>query len=271
MTTPPLEDTFVDIIGKAQAGLGLGKDELLQLAGISASALEEVLGGKPEPAALPAIARALGLHAPALAESADGSWRPAPVRMEGLFQQTTPFFDMTVNAYVVWDPASRVAAVFDSGADAAPLVRFLREQSLTLGKIFLTHTHGDHVADLETLVEATGAPVFCNALEPFPGAELFEPGAIFPMGALSIETRLTRGHSPGGTTYVIAGLAKPLAIVGDALFAGSMGGARSDYQTAIHGIRSAIFQLPEETVLAPGHGPLTTLAEEKIHNPFFAV
>lgn len=270
MTTPPLEDTFVDIIGKAQAGLGLSNAELLELAGISATALENALGGRPDPAILPALARALGLHAPALAESAARSWLPAPVRMEGLFQQTTPFFDMTVNAYVVWDPVSRAAVVFDSGADAAPLVRFLRDQSLTLGKIFLTHTHGDHVADLETLVEGTGAAVYCNVLEPFPNAELFQTGAVFSMGALSIETRLTKGHSPGGTTYVIAGLAKPLAVVGDALFAGSMGGARSDYQTAIHGIRSAILPLPEETVLAPGHGPLTTLAEEKVHNPFFA-
>jgi glyoxylase-like metal-dependent hydrolase (beta-lactamase superfamily II) len=68
---------------------------------------------------------------------------------------------------------------------------------------------------------------------------------------------------------VVEGLARPLAIVGDALFAGSMGGAKVSYADALATNRREIFSLPDATVLAPGHGPLTSVGEEKIHNPFF--
>ncbi len=73
----------------------------------------------------------------------------------------------------------------------------------------------------------------------------------------------------GGTTYVISGLAAPVAVVGDALFAGSMGGGMISYDDALKNNREKIMTLPDETILCPGHGPMTTVAEEKRHNPFF--
>jgi hydroxyacylglutathione hydrolase len=89
------------------------------------------------------------------------------------------------------------------------------------------------------------------------------------LGRLHIETRDTAGHSAGGTTYHIHGLDTPLAIVGDALFAGSVGGIKSDYREALKRIRDHILSGQDGTILAPGHGPLTTVAQEKTSNPFF--
>ena len=71
-------------------------------------------------------------------------------------------------------------------------------------------------------------------------------------------------------SYVITGLAKPLVIAGDAIFAGSMGGGMVSYTEALETGRAGLMTLPDETVVCPGHGPLTTIGEEKRHNPFFS-
>ncbi|MDP9292074.1 MAG: MBL fold metallo-hydrolase [Verrucomicrobiota bacterium] len=175
-----------------------------------------------------------------------------------------------VNAYVVWDPERREAVAFDTRSDCAGMLDLLKTEHLLLKLILLTHTHGDHIYDLDRLKSKTGAPTFVSAREPLDGAQTFEPGKIFQVGELRIESRLTWGHSPGGTTYFVTGLAKPLAIVGDAMFAGSMGGGMVSYETALKTNREQILTLPDETIVCPGHGPMTTVAEEKKHNPFFA-
>jgi len=73
----------------------------------------------------------------------------------------------------------------------------------------------------------------------------------------------------GGMTYVADGLERPIAIVGDAIFAGSMGGGMISYENALSTNREKIMTLPNETILCPGHGPMTTVGEEKRNNPFF--
>jgi glyoxylase-like metal-dependent hydrolase (beta-lactamase superfamily II) len=180
---------------------------------------------------------------------------------------------MTVNAYVAWDSASRQAAVFDTGADASPILDCLREHQLTVAAIFITHAHGDHIFDLDRLVEKTGAPSWIGSREPFeaskPWPKRFEAGQSFTIGSLTIQTRLTRGHAEGGVTYVLSGLERPVAFVGDAVFAGSMGGGKVSYTDALETNRTQILSLPENTVLCPGHGPMTTVGEERHHNPFF--
>src|SRR5207249_2076241 len=79
----------------------------------------------------------------------------------------------------------------------------------------------------------TGAEVFAPEREPVPGAEKFDEGKRFRVGKIDIEARLTWGHSPGGMTFVVTGLARPVAIVGDSLFAGSMGGGTVSYKDAL--------------------------------------
>ena len=71
-------------------------------------------------------------------------------------------------------------------------------------------------------------------------------------------------------TYVVTGLTRPIAIVGDSLFAASMGGGNVSYQDALRNNLEKILTLPDETIICPGHGPMTTVTEEKQHNPFFA-
>ena len=179
--------------------------------------------------------------------------------------------EMTVNSYLIWDRVSRKATAFDTGANADAMLELIKEKGLSLSMVCLTHAHDDHVQALQPLLNATGnPPVHANILEPFPGAQLFEAGQSLSSGYLQIETCLTAGHSPGGTTYVISGLDQPVAIVGDALFCCSQGGIATGYKQAMAQNREQIFSLPDETILCPGHGPMSTLGEEKEHNPFYA-
>jgi len=85
-----------------------------------------------------------------------------------------------------------------------------------------------------------------------------------------VKSYTTSGHSVGGTTYLIEGLERPIAVVGDAMFAGSMGGGMVSFPDAWKNNREKILTLPDETILCPGHGPMTSVGEEKRNNPFFA-
>jgi glyoxylase-like metal-dependent hydrolase (beta-lactamase superfamily II) len=270
----PLEDSVTDIIGKAQRGLGLDDAGLAGKIGITEGeleALKQVRGA--DFAKVEKLAQALGLGPRTLVAIADGTYKPeVTLPKAGFFQANTPFGDdMRVNAYLVWDAESGLAAAFDTGADCTPLVDELKRRDLTLQDVYLTHTHADHVMELDRLIEKAGGSVgvHVNEAEALDKASTFRPGASFSLGRLQIETRDTSGHSPGGTTFHIHGLDRPLAIVGDALFAGSVGGIKSDYKTALQKIRDNILATQDGTILAPGHGPLTTTAQEKTSNPFF--
>lgn len=266
----PLEDFFNDIIGKAMRGLKLTDAQVADRAGVPATDVQSLREGAWDETTARKVAPVLGLGADALAALGNKGYEPAPIALDGLAQFNTPFEDMTVNSYLVWDPASRTAVAFDTGADCTEMLAFAAAKNLTIRLILLTHTHGDHIFDLDRLKEKTGAPAFVNEREPIDGAEEFAAGRTFEAGALRIESRLTWGHSKGGITYVVTGLAQPIAIVGDAVFAGSMGGGGVSYEAALQTNRAKIFTLLDDTILCPGHGPLTTVAEQRRCNPFFA-
>ena len=269
MAKIPLEDNFTDIIGKAQRGLKFSDEQLSQRASVSVAELQAVKGGEANESVIRKLASALGLGANALATSARKAWYPQPQALPGLVQFNTPYEDMTVNAYLVWDEKARQAVAFDTGADARPMLDFAKSRGLRITIILLTHTHPDHIAELARLKKETGAPAYVSQLEPTSGAENFKEGHSFTIGALRMETRKTSGHSVGGITYVIAGLDHPVAVVGDSLFAGSMGGGGISYPDALENNRKKILTLAGETIICPGHGPLTTVGEEKQNNPFF--
>jgi hydroxyacylglutathione hydrolase len=267
----PLEDNAADIIGKAQRGLGISDSELAKKAGVNVQTIRRLRDGDFDESALLSVAPVLGLDGRALGEIAKDEWRPKKIEsLDGLAQFTTDYNGMAVNAYLVWDPATRVAAAFDTGAESRDMLHFANRHKLDVQLILLTHAHPDHVADLPALREETGADVFAPTREPVPGAEPIDEGKKFRLGNLQIDTRLTWGHSPGGITYVVTGLAHPIAIVGDSLFAGSMGGGNVSYHDALQNNLEKILMLPDETIICPGHGPMTTVGEEKQHNPFFA-
>lgn len=267
----PLEDNFADILSKAQRGLRLSDTELAEKARVSSQKIRELRAGEFDELALLRVAGVMGLSGRALADIATDSWRPKKIgEIKGLAAFTTRYHEMGVNSYLVWDPGSRAAAAFDTGADSKDMLKAAAKEKLKIKMILLTHAHVDHVADLPHLREETGASVYVSEREPVPGAEEFKEGKHFRLGKLEIETRLTWGHSRGGITYVVTGLARPVAIVGDSLFAGSMGGGSVSYPDALQNNLEKILTLPDETILCPGHGPMTTVAEEKVHNPFFA-
>ena len=268
----PLEDLFNDVLAKAQRGLGLSDADLATAARIPLALLKSAKDGSADPATLLALAPVLNLHGPSLVTLAQNTWLPRPIEMAGLARFNTPFGDMTVNAYVIWDPATKRAAAVDTGADAHPIIEFIEDNGLTLEAIFITHTHPDHIADLDRLRLRTRCQnVFSHTQEPWPDTQTFSitPATTWPLGSLNIQPRSTHGHARGGVTYVVTGLANPVAIVGDALFASSMGGGIISYTDALATNRKEIFTLPDTTILCPGHGPYTTVAEEKAHNPFY--
>ncbi len=264
------------MLGKAQKGLGLNSAALCEKAGIPEAKLEALLEGETDEAALRAVAPFLHLGADALVALAKGDYKPADHSVEGLLCFNTPYpvpgyEEMTVNSYLVYDPATKHAVAFDTGADASPMINAIRQHGLELHLILLTHTHGDHIKDLHVLKNQTGQPpAFVSGKEPTAGAEPLASCQTIQIGQLAIQELETSGHSPGGTTYFIQGLKQPVAIVGDAIFAGSAGGAADAWDHALGAIRDKILTLPPETILCPGHGPLTTVAEERQHNPLFA-
>jgi len=265
----PLEDNFNDILGKAQRGLKLTTAQLAKKAGVTESDVTTALAGKVDETILCKLAPALGLGASQLIASANKSWYPSAREIAGVAQFNTPFEDMTVNSYLVWDEKSKQAVAFDTGSDCDGMLQLAKKNNLKITLILLTHTHGDHIFDLDRLKQATGAPAFVSELEPLDGAEPFAAGKKFQVGNLGIESRQTSGHSSGGITFVVHGLEKPIAIVGDAMFAGSMGGGMVSWEDALRNNRQQILTLPDETLLCCGHGPLTTVGEEKKNNPFY--
>ena len=270
MTSISLEDNFEDVLGKALRGTGIADGVLEFLTGVPEETIAKLKNGEFEEDALRKVASPLGLDADTLVERAKEAWVPEPVDLEGLRQYNTVYDDMTVNNYLVWDPTSKEAALFDTGTDVSRAIECVNELGLELRQLFLTHTHLDHIMDRAAVGSYNPeVKTFVSALEPAAEATRFQPGDAFSVGTLRISTLLTKGHSPGGTTYVINGLTRPVAIVGDALFAQSMGGGMISYQDALATNRAELFTLQDDTIICPGHGPMTTVGEEKAHNPFY--
>jgi glyoxylase-like metal-dependent hydrolase (beta-lactamase superfamily II) len=266
----PLEDRLSDVLGKAARGLNLNAKGLAERTGLTEPAIQSALAGDVSHETLATLGPVLGLHVASLQALAAGSIKPAAVEIQGLAGFNTPFDDMTVNSFLVWDPVTREAAAFDTGADVTDMLACATQKNLVIKQIFITHSHGDHIFDLDRLKERTGAPAWTGDKEPVHGATSFQAGSSFTVGSLQIATRLTWGHCNGGITYVVSGLERPVAIVGDALFAASMGGGKISYTDALRTNRECLFSLPDNTVVCPGHGPATSIGEERRHNPFFA-
>ena len=273
MARIPLEDNFNDVINKAQRGWKISDEELSTRAEVSPQDLAAVKGGEPNDAVIRRVARHLKLSPDALEALAHKRWYPdLPDFPKGFGAFNTAYEDMTVNSYLIWDTRARIAAAFDTGASSQGMLDLIHAEGLTLRYIFITHTHEDHIADLAKLAGGSKAEVWASEREPVshPGAKTFTENAHFHVGSLSVKTLYTFGHSPGMTTFFVTGLSWPLAVVGDSIFASSMGGSPTAFADQYRNNKEKIFTLPRDTVLACGHGPLTTLAQEKQHNPFFA-
>ncbi|HTQ51659.1 MAG TPA: MBL fold metallo-hydrolase [Candidatus Acidoferrales bacterium] len=271
-----LEDHLGDIIRKALDMSQVSAATAAKAAGLSGSelaALEET-GQISKPPDLAALARLIGLNQLKLEGIARG-WLPAEKDLNlwhGLRVFTTSGEGMTVNCYLVWDEATRDAAVFDTGFDAGPVLDGVIENRLQLRHVFITHSHYDHVEGLPKIREAFPKARLHSGSKSAPVDQRNKPNEIVHLGGLRITHRETPGHADDGVTYIVGNWqedAPHVAVVGDAIFAGSMGNGNGQWDLAKKKIREQILSLPPVTLICPGHGPLTTVAEEKEHNPFF--
>jgi len=198
------------------------------------------------------------------------------------------------NMYILWDEGTHDAVVVDPGmmrdAEREMVTKFIKGQELNVKHILLTHLHIDHITGARWLADQTGADVCGSALDAQLGRELPEQVAQFhinietqpleldrnladgdtiPLGDEMIQVLHVPGHSPGGLAFYLS--QSGLLISGDTIFNGSVGRTDlmgGDMAQLINSIHEKILPLPDETVIASGHGPTTTIADEKRCNPF---
>ena len=197
------------------------------------------------------------------------------------------------NLYILWDEDSRDAVVVDPGmmreAEREMVTKFIEGQELNVKHILLTHLHVDHITGARWLAGKTGADICGSALDNPLGRELPDQVAHFrinvevdpltvdrnladgdtlQLGDETIQVLHVPGHSPGGLAFYLPQSA--LLISGDTIFNGSVGRTDlwgGDMAQLLNSIREKIYTLPDETVIASGHGPTTTVADEKRFNP----
>ncbi len=211
--------------------------------------------------------------------------------MNATMMSVNPFGE---NLYILWDEASHEAVVVDPGmmrdSEHEMVTKFIDEHNLSVKHILLTHLHVDHITGARWLADKTGADVCGSALDNPLGQELpdqvahfrinievepltidrnLEDGDTLQLGDEIIQVLHVPGHSPGGLAFYLPQSA--LLISGDTIFNGSVGRTDlwgGDMAQLITSIREKILPLPDETVIASGHGPTTTVADEKRFNPF---
>jgi hydroxyacylglutathione hydrolase len=269
-----LEDHLGDIIRKARAMNHVSTSAAAAAAGISESELAtlEETGKFNGTINFAALEKILGVRR---IEGIANGWLPSSKDLSQwreLRVFTTADDGLTVNCYLVWDEVTREAALFDTGLDAQPILDCVAENQLQLRHIFITHSHYDHVQALPQLRAAWPKARIHSGSKSAPVEQRIRANDFIMLGSLRVTNRATPGHAADGTTYIIGTWgddAPHVAIVGDAIFAGSMGSGNDSWALAKEKVREQIFTLPAETLICPGHGPLTTVAEEKEHNPFF--
>jgi hydroxyacylglutathione hydrolase len=272
-----LEDHLGDIVRKARDLSNVSAATAAAAAGIhesQLSAFEETGNAAGMKINFAALAKAIGLN-PQKLEGIVKGWLPSQKDLSTWHELrvfTTAGDDLTVNSYLVWDEVTRDAALFDTGLDAKPALDCIEENQLMLRHVFITHSHWDHVEALPKIRAAWPKVKIHSGSKNAPVDQRNKTSEIVHLGGLRITHRETPGHAEDGVTYLVGNWqedAPHVAIIGDTIFAGSMGRGNDSWDLARQKIREQILSLPPDTLLCPGHGPLTTVVEEKEHNPFF--
>jgi glyoxylase-like metal-dependent hydrolase (beta-lactamase superfamily II) len=224
-----------------------------------------------------------------------------------LIHEILPVGMLQCNCHIIGDPKTLEAVIIDPGDDAEQILSVIQRHKLRVSAIMITHTHIDHVGGLRRLREATGAPVRIHpddlelyrmldvqaawlgmkAPEKVEVDELLRDGDSIRWGRFQARVLHTPGHTQGSVClYMTSEIPSERAVAlaaestegepgrlfaGDTLFAGSIG--RTDlwggsFETIIDSLKGKVLALPDDTIVFPGHGPSTTIGEERDSNPF---
>lgn len=273
----PLEDTFGDVLRKAMRGTGVDAAQLAHATEIEPTDIAEWLrdestAGEEQARA---VAFVLRLDPEKLADAAAQRWYPPAIELPNVRHH--PQNPHPSNGYVFFLEGGRRAALVDPAGIPQNLLRVLREGDYHLQYVLITHKHADHcdaTADIAAAFPQARIvmhPLDVAAIGPALAAKALpvRDGEDLPFGD---DVRVRMLHTPGHTDGSSCFAFESTVFTGDTLFAASVGGAYgsvSTYGDILNSVRSKIFTLPDETVLMPGHGPPTTVALEKAHNPFF--
>ncbi len=273
----PLEDELGDVLDKALRHGGLSEAVVSEQAGIALGRLQDAIDYRYdlEPGELRRLAAALGLNEAGLLAVAGGRY-PLP-EIQGLPFCVYPL-RMThgigvTNAYLIADCRSESGLLFDTGVNGEALYRVWPSNIRKLDAVFITHLETEHSGGLEAVRrDFAPVPIFTPSGSVIEGASSVGEGARLIYDDLEVEVFSTPGHAEAHNCYVIrsrtAAVGTALLISGDLLFAGSVGGAYFCVKRLCAHLRRLMGNLPEDTVVAPGHGPLTTIKNERMLNPF---
>ncbi len=271
----PLEDSWTDVLQKALNGTGIDDKNLAPSANITPAKLKSILAGEiPSEDTLRRLAIGLGLRPAPFLDLAFQRYKPALFdagTWTGVQPIASRYMDAIVNCYLIWDVKTREAILCDTGTDLSAVRQEIETRGLKLTTLCITHAHGDHVAILQELKLAYSPKIYAPKEEPVDGSSGVGEGDEIQIGSLRARVLLTDGHSAGHVTYLFTGQSgwpAPVAVVGDVLFAGSMGAGNVSYPRLRDHLQSKILTLPPKTLLCPGHGPTSTVEQEEKQNPF---
>lgn len=195
-----------------------------------------------------------------------------------------------VHNYLLFDTETREAVLIDTGKDPEEILRTIEREQLDLKHIFYTHLHIDHIEGHAAVRKAyPDAPAWMHPAEQFwleslsSQAQMFQihapeppvitgllqPGQLFRFEHFSVEVRFCPGHSSGGVSYYVK--EGPYLFTGDTIFSSSIGRTDfpgGDFTVLMDSIATQILTLPDETILYSGHGPITTVGQERKSNPY---
>lgn len=273
----PLEDELGDILDKAMRHSGQTEHSLAERSGVALEKIHDAIDYRYDlsPDEIRQLSTALELNETGLLAIAQEHY-PLP-EIAGLpfclYPLRFPHGIGVANAYIVADCCQSTGLLFDTGTDYSLLRRLWPRNIKKPEAIFITHGETEHIGGLRDLIASEGnIPVFCPEGKCIAGAVALGEGAKLSFGRLEVQSLKTPGHCESHNCYVVtvpsAPSAAPLLISGDTLFAGSTGGAFYCRQKLAANLRRLLDLLPENTVVAPGHGPLTTIKNERRFNPF---